>query len=184
MTSHRRGALDRLVDLVSWRQPACGGTLVVAVDGPSGAGKTDLSEALARATRGHLLQLEDVYPGWHGLERTPPMIAAALESIAVGEMGSVQRWDWVEDRPGSELPVPPAPLLILDGVGSGAAVIRPYLSVLVWVEAPADVRKRRALARDGETYAPFWEVWAEQEWGHFVAQQTRGHADVIVRTGA
>jgi len=72
----------------------------------------------------------------------------------------------------------------LDGVGSGAQVIRPFLSLLIWVEAPVDVRKERALARDGDVYAPFWDTWAAQEAAHFGAEQTRRHADVVVRTGA
>ena len=50
------------------------------------------------------------------------------------------------------------------------------------MEAPADVRKQRALDRDGDTYAPYWDVWAAQEAEHFAAEQTRRHADLVVRT--
>ena len=67
-------------------------------------------------------------------------------------------------------------------MGSGASVVRPFLSLLIWLEAPADVRRRRALARDGDTYAPFWEIWAAQEAEHFAAEGTRGVADLVVRT--
>jgi uridine kinase len=182
VTSHR---YDELVALIHGRQPACGSTKVVAVDGPSGSGKTSLAGELARATGASLLHLEDLYPGWHGLAATPPMVARGiLDSIAGDRVGSAARWDWVEDRPGPLLHVPPAQLLLLDGVGSGAAVIRPFLSLLIWVEAPTGVRKARALARDGGTYAPFWDMWAAQEAAHFGAEDTRRHADVIVHTHA
>ncbi len=102
----------------------------------------------------------------------------------MGDVGTAARWDWVDDLPGAPLHRAAGPLLILDGVGSGAAVIRPFLSLLIWVEAPTAVRKQRALARDGGVYAPFWDIWAAQEAAHFRAEETRRHADVIVQTDA
>lgn len=170
--------------LIAERQPACGTTTVVALDGPSGSGKTSLADGLGASTGADVLHLDDVYPGWHGLDATPPLIrSGVLDRIAADEIGVVNRWDWAADRTGPVLRVPPVPLLILDGVGSGASTIRPYLSVLVWVEAPLEVRKRRALSRDGGAYEPFWEIWAEQEVRHFNAERTRMHADLIVDTG-
>ncbi len=179
MTPHR---LDSIVGLIESRQPACGTTTVVAVDGPSGAGKTSITARLAEATDGRMLHLDDLYPGWHGLAETPAMVASILTAVAVGEVGHAHRWSWVRDRPGPVLHVPPVPLLLIDGVGSGAAIIRPFLSLLLWVEAPTAVRRERALARDGDTYAPFWDVWAEQERHHFATNVTRSHADVVVTT--
>ncbi|AXT86744.1 4-amino-4-deoxy-L-arabinose transferase [Aeromicrobium sp. A1-2] len=169
--------------MVHQREPACGSTRVVAVDGPSGSGKTSLADQLAEMAGAPVLHLDDVYPGWHGLAATPPMVArSVLDAIAVDAVGAIHRWDWAHDRPGPVMHVPPAPVLILDGVGSGAAVIRPFLSLLIWVDAPTELRKRRALARDGETYAPFWDIWAAQEAAHFHADETRRHADVLART--
>ncbi|MET0448766.1 MAG: 4-amino-4-deoxy-L-arabinose transferase, partial [Aeromicrobium sp.] len=136
MTSHRYDAVLRLLDA---RQPACGSTTVVAVDGPSGAGKTSFAEGLAAAAGADVLHLEDVYPGWGGLAATPPIIAGVLDAVAVGDVGVAHRWDWDLAAPGARLTVPPTSLLVLDGVGSGAAVIRPYLSLLIWVDAPAAV---------------------------------------------
>lgn len=179
MTSHR---YDAVVQLIDARRPACGSTTVVAVDGPSGAGKSRFAAGLADATGADVLHLEDVYPGWHGLAATPSIITAVLEAIAVDGVGTARRWDWGQNLPGPLLHVPPTRLLILDGVGSGAAVIRPYLSALIWVDAPPAVRQRRALSRDGGTYAPFWDVWAAQEVEHFTAEGTRRHADLAVTT--
>ncbi|MBD8607664.1 4-amino-4-deoxy-L-arabinose transferase [Aeromicrobium sp. CFBP 8757] len=164
------------------RQPACGTTTVVAVDGPSGSGKTSFVAGLADVTGADVLHLEDLYPGWHGLAATPDVVARVLASVAVGDTGTARRWDWAAGAPGSLLHVPPTRLLLLDGVGSGASVVRPFLSLLIWLEAPADVRKERALTRDGDTFAPFWDVWAEQEARHFAAEGTRGRADLVVRT--
>ena len=174
----------KLSALIAQRQPACGSTTVIAVDGPSGSGKTSLAIGLAEVIGAQLLHLEDIYPGWHGLDATPALVrTGVLDRIAIDEIGVVDRWDWEDARPGPGLRVPPTPLLILDGVGSGASSIRPFLSALLWVEAPLHDRKRRALARDGGLYAPFWDTWAAQEARHFAAEQTRAHADLIIDTG-
>jgi len=172
-----------LTALIGQRQPACGSTTVIALDGPSGSGKTRLADGLAEVTGGDVLHLDDLYPGWQGLEATPPMVRRVLDRIAADEIGEVNRWDWDADRRGSVLRVPPAGLLILDGVGSGAATLRPFLSLLLWVEAPLGVRRRRALSRDEGVYEPFWEMWGAQEARHFAAEQTRIRADRVIDTG-
>lgn len=174
--------VDRLLAEVFRRQPACGATRVIAIDGRSGSGKTGLARALADRVKAALVHLDDLYPGWHGLDATPPMVADLLGAIAVGDVGTAARWSWVRDRPGPPLRVPPQPLIVLDGVGSGARVVRPFVNLLVWVDAPDEVRHERAMARDGETYAPWWDVWAAQEQRHHLREQTRSHADVVVRT--
>lgn len=176
------GPLDAVVDLLTSRQAACGATTVVAVDGPSGSGKTAFVRELALALGARTIHLDDVYPGWHGLAATPPMLADALRQVAVDQVGTLPRWSWVHDRPTTPLRVRPGGLLVLDGVGSGAAVVRPFLSALLWLEAPVAVRKARALARDGDAYAPFWDVWAEQERRHFTVDGTRTRADLVIRT--
>jgi uridine kinase len=174
---------DEVAALIASRQPASGSTTVVAIDGPSGSGKTDFADRLAAVTGAELLHLEDVYPGWSGLAATPPLVRRVLNQIAVGEVGEVHRWNWVAEQNGPLLRVRPAHLLILDGVGSGAAMLRPYLSFLIWVDAPPAQRKRRALDRDGDVYTEFWDTWAAQEAEHFAAEQTRTHADLVIDTG-
>lgn len=175
---------DALAALLQSRAPACGDTKVIAVDGPSGAGKTEFANALAADLGAPVLHLEDVYPGWSGLAATPGLIVkGVLEPLAVGEIGAVARWDWEHERAGDLIHVPPTPLLILEGVGSGAQACRPYLSLLVWLDAPAPIRKARALSRDGEVYAPFWDMWADQERRLFQADGTRALAEVVVDTG-
>ena len=174
---------DELVDSIRSRLPACGSTTVVAVDGPSGAGKSDLADSLARRLEAPVLRVDELVPGWHGLAAMPPVVARdLLAPLAAGEVATIRRWNWVDDRPGDLVDVLPAPFLVLDGCGSGSRVIRPYLSLLVWVDAPADVRRARAMARDGDVYEPWWDVWAEQERQLFAAEQTQEAADVRLRS--
>ncbi|MFD1859097.1 4-amino-4-deoxy-L-arabinose transferase [Aeromicrobium camelliae] len=176
-------AFDVVADALAEREPACGRVRVVAVDGRSGAGKSSFAEQLAERVSAAVFSLEDVYPGWHGLEATVPIVRDVLAALAVDEFGRARRWDWERDRPGDEILVPPVPTLIVEGVGAGAMALRPFLSLLVWLEAPEPVRKERALARDGETFAPWWDVWAAQERAHFAREMTAGAADLVIRTG-
>lgn len=175
---------DLVTRLVDGRAPACGSTKVIAVDGPSGSGKTDFATGLGAELGAPVLHLEDIYPGWSGLAATPALVVdGVLTSLAIGEPGAVARWDWEQHRPASLIRFAPTPLLILDGVGSGARACRPFLSLLVWLEAPTTTRKSRALARDRDVYAPYWDMWAAQERALFTADDIRRHADVVVDTG-
>ncbi len=174
---------DELVDTIRSRLPACGATSVVAVDGPSGAGKSDLAASLARRLEAPVLRTDELVPGWHGLAAMPPVVARdLLAPLAAGEVATVRRWNWVDDRPGELVDVLPGRFLVLDGCGSGSRVIRPYLSLLAWVDAPEEVRRERAMARDGEVYEPWWDVWAAQERQLFAAEQTKAAADVRFRS--
>lgn len=170
--------IDALVRLLADRQPACGTTKVMAIDGPSGAGKSDLSRAVADATGAAVLGVDRFVPGWHGLGEVPRILADLLGQVCVGGPASARLWDWEADRPGAVESMPPVPLLVLDGCGSGSRLVRPFLSLLVWVDAPAPLRHERAIARDGDAYAPWWDVWAAQERELFTAEGTQAAADV------
>ncbi|MFT4232382.1 MAG: hypothetical protein QM606_06365 [Leucobacter sp.] len=50
----------------------------------------------------------------------------------------------------------------------------------VWIECDAAVRRARALARDGETYAPHWERWAAQEEAFFAEHRPWLLADEVL----
>lgn len=171
-----------LVPRVRERAPACGATRVIAIDGRSGAGKTALALDLADQLGAPILHLERLYPGWRGLAQTPAMVRALLADLAIGERGRARQWDWEADRPGPWLSLRPTPELIIEGVGAGARVLRPFLSHLVWLEAPTPVRRERALARDGATYEPWWDAWADQEAAYLAADATPQAADVVIST--
>jgi uridine kinase len=159
--------------------PACDGTVVVAIDGPSGAGKTNFARELAPLLDAQILHLDDIYRGWHALAEAPPVVVNdVLEPIARGEAGRTPRWEWGADAPGDDVVIEPGGLLILDGCGSGSRIVRPFLSYLIWLDAPPEVRRARAMARDGQTYETWWDIWAAQERELFTAEGTADAADV------
>jgi uridine kinase len=177
-------AISAALLAVSKAQPRCGDTKVVAIDGPSGAGKTYFTTALAqRIPSAHVLHMDDLYPGWDGLERgVADLHDQILAPIARGERAAYRVWDWDHERFAGRKSVPATHLLLVDGVGSGAGPNADLASVLIWLEADRDVRFRRGIERDGESYRPQWQRWATQEEALFLADATRGRADLIINT--
>ena len=74
----------------------------------------------------------------------------------------------------------PPPILVVEGVGAGARRAAAFESVLVWLEVPAPVRKKRALDRDGATFVAHWDRWAAQEDAMLARERTPDRADIIL----
>jgi uridine kinase len=162
----------------------CGATKVVAIDGPSGAGKTDFAAALAQRLPGvQILHMDDLYPGWDGLaQAVADLHDHVLAPLARGEQAAYRRWDWEHDRYAEWHRPSATSLLLVEGVGSGAQPGWQFESALIWLEADRDERLRRGIERDGESYLPHWDRWADQEEALFALDGTRSRADLIVNT--
>ena len=182
-TRDSSAAVAEVARLAAARPPACGGVRVVAVDGPSAAGKSTFAATLSAAIGATLVHIDDLVPGWDGLAAVVPLVTTqVLEPLARGESAAYRRWSWVRDGWVGTATVPPTELLVLEGVGSSVRPAGGYASVCVWVEAQHDVRFERGIARDGEAYRPNWERWARQEDALFAADDTRSRADVLLET--
>lgn len=157
--------------------------LIVAVDGPSGSGKTTLAEALAERLPATLVRMDDLYPGWDGLAQAVELVTdLVLEPLSCGERAAYRRWDWARGTWGETLVAAPSPFLVLEGCGSSVLPAGRYAAVRVWVQADREVRMRRGMERDGESFRPHWERWAGQEDALFAADRTRERADFVVDT--
>lgn len=161
-----------------------GRTRVLAIDGRSGSGKTSLAEALSGGLGAPVVSLEDLYGGWDGLEHgIDLLVSEVLEPLAAGRAAWVPRYDWVAREWAEPAPLEPPEVLIVEGVGAAARRAAAFESLLVWLEATPSVRKKRALDRDGETFAPYWDQWAAQEDAMLAREQTPARADLVLETG-
>lgn len=175
-------AADLLAIAMS-RPATLGPGRLICVDGPAGSGKTTLAMALAELTRAPIIHMDDLYEGWDGLPTITAQLDTILRPLVTGAPGSYRRYDWVEGAYAEDVLVPPTPLLVIEGVGSGAAAYDDLRTALAWVDAPHEVRMRRGIERDGEAFRPHWEKWAAAETEHFARDQTAVRADIIVTTG-
>jgi uridine kinase len=165
------------------RAPTLGAGRLVCIDGPAGSGKSTLATALASAApHGVVVQTDEMLQGWRGLPGLARAVESLLRPLASGRPGRWTRWDWAADDWAETQVVPPVPLLVLEGTGCWSPQVADLVTVLVWVEAPSDVRLDRGMARDGEHMRPQWEQWRLDEEELHGRLRTRDHADLVVDT--
>ncbi|WP_254790879.1 AAA family ATPase [Curtobacterium sp. MCBA15_016] len=157
---------------------ASGTRLVVLVDGRSGTGKTTLGDSLAERLGAQVVHLDDVYPGWDGLQAA----AEAVVTDVLGERSGYRRWDWATSCPAEWAAVDPGQPIVVEGCGALSRDSAPLASLRVWLEADDDTRWERAIGRDGESFAREWDRWAAQEAAFIAAERPAELADVVLRT--
>jgi hypothetical protein len=166
-----------------------GRTRLVAVDGPSGAGKgvfaarlADALAALPGGGRPPVVNTDDLLDGWDDQFTFWPRLEEwVLAPLRAGRPGAYRRYSWVRRRflPGA-VPVPAAPVVVVEGVSAARAVVRPEATLTVLVTAPPELRSRRAVARDGPEILPELRRWHAGERAHFTADGTADAVDLVV----
>jgi predicted kinase len=169
-----RSDLDRILACLS-HSPS-DNRPVVLIDGRSGSGKTELATALAPALGAQLVRLDDVYPGWHGLEAASDRVRTDILMS-----GRWRRWDWSKDEAAEWNSLDPRAPLVVEGSGALSRANRALATLGVWVELDEPTRKARALARDGAAYESHWDAWAAQEQAFFDRERPDALADLVVR---
>ena len=181
-TDAARVDLAGLVALVRER-PAVGAVRLVTVDGYSGAGKSRLTGRLAGALgRVPTVHLDFFYPGWQGLADG---VALAVEWVAVplmaGRPARWRRYDWTAGGFAEWQETPWAPVVVLEGCGAGAGVLRPFTATAGGGDTAAELREQRLRNRiDWPRYAPHRARWAAQEEAHFAVDRPWHRADALV----
>ncbi|WP_062072611.1 uridine kinase family protein [Demequina sediminicola] len=195
-------SIAQIVEQASVRRALAGRTRVILIDGPAGSGKTTLANTIAialggRASEGagtfspdnlpaassptQILHGDDMYEGWSGLDALDDvLVQQVLTPLADGHSGAFRMWDWHVDRRTHHIAVPPRDFLVVEGVGVGRESARDLGALVLWVEAPADVRLARGIERDGEQMRAEWLSWMDTERAHFIADHTRDHAHMLI----
>ncbi|MGO4535523.1 ATP-binding protein [Leifsonia sp. 2MCAF36] len=168
-------ALDDAVVAAVDTAAAARRTPIILIDGPSGAGKSSLADRLLRdwpaSGTPRLVRMDDLYPGWDGLDAGSVAVGRdLLEPLRAAGTGSWQRWDWVGHCLAGREPVAGHEPLVVEGCGSLSRRNAAVADLAVWLHADDDLRKQRALARDGEAFAVEWDRWQAQ-FDRFVARE-------------
>jgi uridine kinase len=163
---------------------AAGRTTWVGVDGPGGAGKTTLADAIARSVPAAVVVHVDDFSGPQFDEwdwgRLREQLLLPLES---GRDARYQIWDWDRDHGGDWVAVEPGGIVVVEGVSSTRREVAAPWALTIWVDTPPAARQARAIARDGieiwrTRWVPHWNV---TENAYIERERPRERVDLIVR---
>jgi uridine kinase len=167
-----RQLADRFPDRTVW----------VGVDGFGGAGKSALADAIAaRVARASVVRVDDFWgpsiPEWDWSRFNTQVVTPLL----AGRPARYQIWNWVDDVGGEWADVATGRVVVVEGVSSTRREVGVAWDLTVWVDAPREVRLRRALERDGAAMMRRWrDDWMPSEERYAARERPRDRVDLIV----
>ncbi|MGZ3098015.1 uridine kinase family protein [Streptomyces sp. H72] len=176
--------MHALAALLRRLPPSCGPVRLVGVDGHAGSGKSTFAGRLAAELGGApVLRLDDIASHDELFDWTGRLLSQVIEPLERGDLAHYAPYDWRTRRFGAPRPLPPAPVVLVEGVGAGRAALRPHLARLIWMELPREEAWARGRARDGAEQRTFWDGWIPAERRHFADDPSRPFAHLLVRQG-
>ncbi|WNZ13069.1 hypothetical protein [Streptomyces sp. 11x1] len=177
-------AVDDLAARLRRLPPSCGPVRLVGVDGHAGSGKSTFAGRLADALGGApVLHLDDIATHEELFAWTDRLLDQVIEPLRHGRSARYAPYDWRERGFGPARVLPSAPVVVVEGVGAGRRVLRPFLAWLVWMEVAEGDAWARGRARDGAEQDDFWADWVRAERRHFAEDPSRPFADLLIRPG-
>ncbi|MEV1024571.1 hypothetical protein [Streptomyces sp. NPDC050264] len=180
--SYLRVPLDQYAGRVRRLPASCGPVRLVGIDGHAGSGKSTFAARLAAALGGApVLRLDDIASHDALFAWTDRLREQVLTPLSRGDAAHYETYDWHARRFGAARPLPPADVVLVEGVGAGRRALRPYLARLLWMDVPPGTSWARGRARDGAAQEEFWDGWIPAERKHFARDPSRPFAEELVR---
>lgn len=154
----------------------------VGVDGFGGAGKTTFAARLAERIPGVAVVHVDDFQGAGVVEWDwDRMRAQVLEPLRSGVAARYQVWSWGAAEADGWAVVPAGSLVVIEGVSATRSELAAPWDLTIWVDAPATVRRRRTVERDGPGLRALWEdVWIPSEERYAARERPQERVDLIV----
>lgn len=171
---------QELADRIGELTPHGKRTVLVAIDGCGGSGKTALAQWLAKQLGGITVCSDDfAHPrilGWQWQRFDEQVLTPLLRD----ERARYQRYDWDQDRLAEWHEITPGGVVIAEGVSMTRKELGVPWDVTVWVECPNDLRLARGVERDGESMRDKWvSVWMPEEARYVEEQRPHERADYM-----
>jgi uridine kinase/molybdopterin-guanine dinucleotide biosynthesis protein A len=194
-------AVSSILDLAAQLAAEVDRPLVVAIDGPSCAGKSILATAVSLRSGGSVVEGDDFYrsslPRLTVSQREAMSDAAVVDAVIdwerlrdqallplrAGRAATFQPYDWEADdgRLAPPKTIPAANLIIVDGVYAARPEFADLVDVSVYLGVDPPTRARRYAEREND---PDWtRFWERGEAYYFGAVRTPASFDLQVDTG-
>ena len=178
-------AVLSIMDVVTERHAAAPGEpVVIAIDGPSCAGKSILATALALRSGAAVVEGDDFYrntlPRLTVAQREAMSDAAVVDAVIdwerlraeallplrAGQSATFQPYDWDADDGRLAPPkiIPPADVIIVEGVYAARPELSDLVDVAVHLGVDPQVRARRYAEREND---PDWQRFWERGEAHY-----------------
>jgi len=123
-------------------------TLLLAIDGRGGAGKSTLAEAIRiKLPSATIVHLDDFAYPTTGVDRHR-LLEQVILPLKNHEPARYQRYDWNTKTLSEWHDVPPGGVVIVEGVLTLHDDLNKYYDFRIWIECPAEVGFQRGVARD------------------------------------
>lgn len=166
--------------------------LLVTIDGPCGSGKSTLADALSAALNAPIIRMDDFFLP-HAL-KTPQRLAIPggnidLERLmqeviipfAAGQPVVYRRYLCREDAFSAPIPLPDAPITILEGSYSMLPDIRRHADLTLFLWINPEVQQERLLQRVGAAWLKDFNArWIPLENAYFDAYHLPDESCVLV----
>jgi uridine kinase len=157
--------------------------ILLAIDGPAGAGKTTLAAKLAAEfsvkSTVEVIHMDDLYNGWD--DALGQSLTDTLHSITaayfLGAEQTIKIFNWQLMKFDREELVTPSDYLILEGVGAAQKIVREAGAITYWLDIDSETGLKRVLARDGDHIEEEMRKWQIQQAIHFTKDQTRENCE-------
>jgi uridine kinase len=157
-------------------------TVWIGIDGFGASGKSTFAMRVAAALDRVAVVPVDDFGGprieeWDWDRFRDQLVGPLLD----GRPARYQRWEWKARAGGAWVDVRAGSVVIVEGVSSTRAEAAVPWDLTVWVDAPQEIRLRRAVARDGEAMLPMWlDEWMPSEERYAARERPRERVDLVV----
>ena len=171
-------------------------TLLVAIDGRGGSGKSTFARRLERASEEvTVVEFDDFYLP---LTERRAMTGAGnaeiggnfdwrrlrdqvLTPLSHDEPANYQRYDWPSDQLAEWHSVPVGGIVLIEGNYSTRQDLFAVYDYTIWIDAPHDVRLERGIRRGGEDTRERWLTeWMPEEDRYIAAENPAKRVDLLL----
>ena len=169
------------------------GSLLLAIDGRCGCGKSSLAALLARELDGNVFHMDDFYlpfarrdPNWKSIAAGNMDLrrfrAEVLGPLLAKETVCYRAYDCLRDRFEPDREIPYKALSIVEGSYSQHPLLAEAYDRKIFVTASKELQLLRLREREGTHVSAFEELWIPLEENYFQIYAIERKADYILRT--